>query len=72
MWLTNGFIYFCSIDAYPSATPTNFLFRGNMPVVNGSFAYSQIVSTMSSLIRGQGFTVPKDFDLIVVRWVRFL
>ncbi len=63
-------LYFSfSIDAYPPTSPTKFLFRGNMPLENGSFAYHQITSTMRGILQGQGFKVPQDFDLIVVRCV---
>ena len=50
------------MDFFPrdSTSPTNFLFRGNMPVVNGSFAYREVVSTMADLIKLAGFTMPQN------------
>lgn len=55
------------MDVYPSSHPKNFLFRGNMPVVNGSFAYAKIRATMAGLIQDAGFTMPTKFYLIVIR-----
>jgi hypothetical protein len=57
------------MDVYPPAQPTKFLFRGNMPIVNGTFAYAQITSTMEEIVKNGGFVMPANFDLIVVRWV---
>lgn len=55
------------MDVYPSKSPSNFLFRGNMPVVNENFAYHQIVAAMKSIIQAAGYTMPTNFFLIVVR-----
>ena len=56
-----------SIDYYPRDVPQNFLFRGNMPTINGSFAYDAIVSTMSTVARQNNLTFPDNFSLIDVR-----
>ena len=55
------------MDVYPRDLPTNFLFRGNMPVVNGSFAYSEIVMTMRGVAGKLNYTIPANFTLIDVR-----
>ena len=57
------------IDIYPrtAAKPTNFLFRGNMPVVNGSFAYNEIVASMAKVAQAKNLTLPTNFTLIDVR-----
>ena len=45
----------------------NFLFRGNMPVINGSFAYSEIVATMRGVAEKYNYSLPANFTLIDVR-----
>lgn len=56
------------IDYYPkSSSPTNFLFRGNMPVINNTFAYKEIMETMSEIVVKKNFTFPQNPSLIVVR-----
>ena len=57
------------IDVYPHGTnkPTNFLFRGDMPVVNGTFAYTEIVSSMAKVAQAKNFTFPENFSLVDVR-----
>ena len=59
----------CRIDVYPRSTskPTNFLFRGNMPVVNGSFAYKEIVASMAKVAQDKNLTFPTNFSLVDVR-----
>ncbi len=60
-------LYFCRIDHYPQTNPHNFLFRGNMPNVNGEFAYDQIVASMKTIITQKNFTFPPNFTLIDIR-----
>ena len=56
------------IDVYPhTSKPTNLLFRGNMPVLNGSFAYTEIVASMAKTAQAQNYTFPTNFTLIDVR-----
>ena len=57
------------IDVYPRgmSKPTNFLFRGNMPVVNGTFAYAEIVSSMAKVAQAKNLTFPANFSLVDVR-----
>jgi hypothetical protein len=57
------------MDVYPRDLPTNFLFRGNMPVVNGSFAYSEIVMTMRGVAGKLNYTIPANFTLIDVSYL---
>lgn len=47
----------------------NYLFRGNMPVVNGSFAYTEIVNSMRSTARENNLAFPDNFSLIDIRLV---
>eukprot|EP00731_Ephydatia_muelleri_P021440 Em0014g31a len=61
------------IDYYPRGNvPQNFLFRGNMPTINGSFAYDAIVSTMSTVARQYNLTFPDNFSLIDVSYLNIL
>ncbi|KAJ3438085.1 phosphatase [Anaeramoeba flamelloides] len=49
------------IDSYQG----NYLFRGNEPVINGTFfAYPELTETMKKIIEAQGFTAPTNFELI--------
>ena len=58
------------IDVYPRTTkPTNFLFRGNMPVINGSFAFKEIVASMAKVAQAKNLTFPTNFTLIDVRLI---
>ena len=57
------------MDVYPRDKPQNFLFRGNMPVVNGSFAYDEVVKTMGGVAGKNNYTLPANFTLIDVRCV---
>lgn len=58
-----------SIDYYPrDGSPTNFLFRGNMPAINGSFAYKQLLMSMSAAAAKHNITLPTKLTLIDVRW----
>ncbi|CAI8033198.1 hypothetical protein GBAR_LOCUS18717 [Geodia barretti] len=57
------------MDVYPRDRPTNFLFRGNMPVINGSFAYSEIVMTMRGVAGKFNYTLPANFTLIDVSYL---
>lgn len=57
------------IDVYPQIDPTNFLFRGNMPVINGSFAYNEIVATMTSVAGKHNYTLPTNFTLMDVSYL---
>ncbi|XP_003387824.1 PREDICTED: uncharacterized protein LOC100638265 [Amphimedon queenslandica] len=58
------------IDYYPkSSSPTNFLFRGNMPVINNTFAYKEIMETMSEIVVKKNFTFPQNPLLVVVSYL---
>ena len=48
--------------------PDKFLFRGNMPLLNGTFAYKTIVTTMEAVLRANDFTPPSTFTLIDIRY----
>ena len=56
-----------SIDFYPQGQPRNFLFRGNMPVLNGSFAYSAIMASMKDVAMANNLSLPSNFSLVDVR-----
>ena len=55
------------IDYYPRHAPKNFLFRGNMPISNGTFAYDDIVETMETIAKKKNLTMPGNFSLLDVR-----
>ena len=57
----------CSIDYYPRSAPTNFLFRGNMPAINGSFAYKDLVQSMAAAAGKLNLSLPSNFSLVDVR-----
>jgi hypothetical protein len=57
------------IDVYPKVNPTNFLFRGNMPVVKGKFAYNEVVATMKSVAEKYGYTLPANFTMMDVSYL---
>jgi protein-tyrosine phosphatase len=40
-----------------------------MPIVNGSFAYKQILTTMLSIIQKHNFTMPNDYSLTVISYL---
>ena len=40
-----------------------------MPVINGSFAYSEVVMTMRTVAEKHNYTLPTNFTLIDVRCV---
>ncbi len=57
------------MDYYPRSSPRNFMFRGNMPKVNNSFAYKDLVASMSAVAKEHALTLPKNFTLIDIRCV---
>ena len=64
-----------SIDFYPrdpGTTPKNFLFRGNMPVVNGTFVYSSLVDTIKTVSTQSGIKLPTNFKILDIRYFMFV
>ena len=57
------------MDFYPKVAPKNFLFRGNMPISNNTFAYDILVKTLNSSASKMNVTLPKDFSILDVRLV---
>lgn len=43
-----------------------------MPIVNGTFAYDQIISSMKSVAAAKNLTVPANFTLIDITYVPIL
>lgn len=69
--IESDILSFYRMDAYPQVNATNFLFRGNMPVINGSFAYSEIVMTMKTQAEKHKYKFPNNFTLIDVRYYTY-
>ncbi len=57
------------MDFYPKDAPKNFLFRGNMPISNNTFAYDILVRTLNSSASNKNVTLSKDFSILDVRLV---
>ena len=60
----------CRIDYYPHDAPKNFLFRGNMPISNGTFAYESLVNTLRAVSEKNNITLPRNFSILDVRYVQ--
>ena len=60
------------MDYYPrtntTSRPRNFLFRGNMPIVNGTFGYSSVVDTMKKVANANKLSIPDPFIFVDVRY----
>ena len=48
------------------ADGSNLLFRGNMPTVNHSFAYSTLTNLLKQRTEAKGLIFPSNFSLVVV------
>ncbi len=64
----SSLLFYFRVDYYPKTEPHNFLFRGNMPVVKGEFAYDQIVTSMKAIITQKNHSFPVNFTLIDIRY----
>ena len=54
---------------------TSLMFRGNAPIVNGSFAREQLQKNLEDVAQNNTFkntTLPDEFDLIVVSMLNIL
>ncbi len=47
--------------------PDRYLFRGNMPLINGSFVYKNITDVMRKILVSAGHSLPSNFTLVDIR-----
>lgn len=61
------------MDYYPrtntTSRPRNFLFRGNMPIINGTFGYSSVVDTMKKVANANKLSIPDPFIFVDVSYL---
>ena len=57
------------IDAFQGEFYTNFLFRGNMPVINKKFCYKELIKNLEEVLQKHDFVFPSSYYMLDVSYV---
>ena len=58
------------IDTFKGKFYTNYIFRGNMPVLNESFSYKELIGNLGEVLQKQNMTFPSsNFYMLDVTYV---
>ena len=57
------------IDTFKGKNYTNYLFRGNMPIIDRKFGYNELMKTLGEVLQKHNLTLPSSYYMLDVSYI---
>ena len=57
------------IDTFQGEYYSNYLFRGNMPVIDKKFCYEELIKTLGKVLQTHNFSLPSSYYMLDVSYI---